>query len=676
MPIRRPRHNFRSRRPRLDVLEDRSVPSSNGLIGHTQLMVDKGSFDPSSILVRFNDPGPGPVLPFRAVGTTVDHAIELVPGLYQMKLSKGMSVAAALDMYQANPAVRYAEPNFLIHVENAPNDPKYLDGTLWGMNNTGQSGGTADADIDAPEAWDLATGSSSMVVAVIDTGVDYNHPDLAANIWSNATEANGLPGVDDDGNGFVDDIRGWDFANNDNNPMDDHSHGTHVSGTIGAIGNNGIGVVGVNWNVQIMPLKFLNAQGNGTTAAAIAALQYAVANGAKISNHSYGDTAFSQAHLDAIQAAGAADHLVVAAAGNGNFFGQPINNDVTPFYPASYQPAIDNVISVAATTRTDAFASFSNYGAASVDLAAPGVSIYSTMPNNAYGFKDGTSMAAPHVTGAAALLWSSAPGQSVTEVKQRLLDNTDSIAALNPNRPTVTNGRLNIFKALNAGQPGLPTLSISDASVTEGNSGTVAVDFTVTLSATSTQDVTVNFATANGTASAADYAGGSSTVTILAGQTTATITIQVNGDDLDEANETYFVNLSGPVNATIADGQGLGTILDDDPAPSLSISDVAVLEGDRGTTIAVFTISLGTASGQSVTVNFATANATASSGTDYTSRSGSVTFAPGETTKTIEINIKGDRKKESDETFFVNLSSPANATILDGQGLGTILNDD
>jgi hypothetical protein len=188
--------------------------------------------------------------------------------------------------------------------------------------------------------------------------------------------------------------------------------------------------------------------------------------------------------------------------------------------------------------------------------------------------------------------------------------------------------------------------------------------------------VTVTFATANGTASAADYAGGSSTVTILAGQTTAMITIQVNGDDLDEANETYFVNLSGPVNATIADGQGLGTILDDDPAPSLSINDVSVLEGDRGTTIAVFTISLGTASGQSVTVNFATANGTASSGTDYTSRSGSVTFAPGETTKTIEINIKGDRKKESDETFFINLSSPTNAAVLDGQGLGTILNDD
>src|SRR5262245_22284472 len=276
MPTPRPRqHRLCSRRaPRLTVLEDRSVPSSSGIVDHTGLKLDPGSFDPSSILVRFESPTAGPVMPFRAAGTTVQQAVELVPGLYEMKVAKGASVAAILDAYRANPAVRYAEPNYRIHLENTPNDPKYQDGTLWGMNNTGQSGGTADADIDAPEAWDLATGSSSMVVAVIDTGVDYNHEDLAANIWSNTAEATGIAGVDDDGNGFVDDVRGWDFANNDNNPMDDHSHGTHVSGTIGAIGNNGIGVAGVNWNVKIMPLKFLNAQGNGTTLGAIQALQY------------------------------------------------------------------------------------------------------------------------------------------------------------------------------------------------------------------------------------------------------------------------------------------------------------------------------------------------------------------------------------------------------------------
>src|SRR5262245_97487 len=451
MPPRpRHRHTYRFCAPRLETLEDRSLFSAGGPAAAVPFNIDPNSYDPSSILVRFTSPD-HPVVPSGPVGVLPGKPIALVPGLYEVHLTEGALPAAILDMYRGLAGVKYAEPNYLIHVENTPNDPKYGDGTLWAMNNTGQSGGTADADIDAPEAWDIATGTSSTVVAVIDTGVDYNHPDLAANIWTNPGEIPGN-GIDDDGNGFIDDVHGWDFANNDNNPMDDNGHGTHVSGTIGAIGNNGTGVVGVNWNVSIMPVKFLNAQGSGTVAAAIQALQYAVANGARVSNHSYGSSSFSQAELDSIQAAGAAGDLVVAAAGNGNFFGQPINNDNTPFYPASYHPSPDNVIAVAATDRTDHFASFSNYGATSVDIAAPGVSIYSTTPNNSYGFKDGTSMATPHVTGAAALVWSAFPNLTAQEVKQRLLDNTDPIGNLNPSRPTVTNGRLNVFKALSAGQ--------------------------------------------------------------------------------------------------------------------------------------------------------------------------------------------------------------------------------
>src|SRR5262245_30191515 len=675
MPPRpRHRHSYRFRAPRLESLEDRSLFSAGAPAAAVRFNVDPNSYDPSSILVRFTSPD-RPVVPSGPVGVLPGRPIALVPGLYEVHLTEGAQPAAILDMYRGLAGIKYAEPNYLIHVENTPNDTKYADGTLWAMNNTGQSGGTADADIDAPEAWDIATGGST-VVAVIDTGVDYNHPDLAANIWTNAAEATGIAGVDDDGNGFVDDIHGWDFVNNDNNPMDDHSHGTHVSGTIGAIGNNGVGVVGVNWNVKIMPLKFLNAQGSGTTANAILALQYAVANGAKISNHSYGDNTFSQANLDAIQAAGAAGHLVVAAAGNGNFFGFPINNDTTPFYPASYQPSADNLIAVAATDRTDHFASFSNYGATSVDLAAPGVSIYSTMPNNSYGFKDGTSMAAPHVTGAAALVWSAFPNLTVQQVKQRLLDNTDPIGNLNPSRPTVTNGRLNVFKALSAGQTG-PGLSVTDATVTEGDSGTVNVDFTVSLPAPAEQEMSVKFATANGTAGASDYVSNSGTLTFAIGDVSKTVTVPGNGDTLDEANETFLVNLTSPVNASIADGQGVGTIVDDDPAPTLAIGDVSLAEGNRGTTAFTFTVTLSAVSGQSVTVSYATANGTATTGNnDYSAKSGTLTFAPGETSKTIVVSVKGDRRGEANETFFVNLTGPTNATLADGQGVGTILNDD
>jgi len=249
------------------------------------------------------------------------------------------------------------------------------------LHNTGQlvNGvtGTADADIDTPEAWDRVTNCSAIVVAVIDTGVDYNHPDLAgppSNIWINAGD-NNANGIDDDGNGYIDDGRGWDFIQMDNDPMDFHSHGTHVAGTIGAIGDNGIGGTGVCWTVQVMSVRALSTLGSGTTAELAAAIDYAVANGANVINMSLGGTGgFAGDIIDtAIASARAAGVLVVAAAGNTG-----TNNDVSPFYPASYNR--DNIISVAATDQRDVLAGFSNYGAVSVDVAAPGVNIYSTVP--------------------------------------------------------------------------------------------------------------------------------------------------------------------------------------------------------------------------------------------------------------------------------------------------------
>lgn len=291
--------------------------------------------------------------------------------IQSVKIPDDMSVEDAIAQYKNDPDVEYAEPNYILRaLATIPNDTNFTN--LWGLNQA------SDADIDAPEAWDITQGSSSVVVAVIDTGVAYNHPDLAANIWSNSGETNCSDGIDNDGNGYIDDCRGWNFLDNSNDPTDYNSHGTHVAGTIAAIGNNGNGITGVMWNAQIMPLRFLGVSGSGDTANAVSAIMYAADNGARIINASWGGGGYSQALYDAINYARGKNVLFVAAAGNSG-----TNNDTTPFYPASYN--LDNIISVAATTQTDVLASFSNFGATSVDLAAPGVNIYSSIPVFSYG---------------------------------------------------------------------------------------------------------------------------------------------------------------------------------------------------------------------------------------------------------------------------------------------------
>ena len=354
---------------------------------------------------------------------------------------------------------KYVEPDFAVWTDaTTPNDPSF--NTLWGLNNTGQSGGKVDADIDAPEAWDTATGAgSSVVIGIIDTGINYNHPDLAANAWVNPGEVAGN-GIDDDGNGFVDDVRGWDFYNNDNNPIDDNGHGTHVSGTIAGVGNNGVGVTGVSWGAKVMALKFLNASGSGSTSGAIAAINYATmmktSHGVnlKATNNSWGGGSFSSSLQTAIQNNANAGMLFIAAAGNSG-----LNTDTFVSYPAGYP--VDNIISVAATDRNDNLASFSNYGATSVDLGAPGVDVYSTYLSS-YATLSGTSMATPHVTGVAALLWAYAPNATRQQIKTAILNGTDAIAALAGK--SVTGGRLNAAKALQqliapVSPPAAPTLN-------------------------------------------------------------------------------------------------------------------------------------------------------------------------------------------------------------------------
>ncbi|HUE72289.1 MAG TPA: Calx-beta domain-containing protein [Pirellulaceae bacterium] len=969
-------------------------------------------YDSTRILVRFRPEADVNGLPMLD-GTSVSRELPLVAGLREVRLAPGTDVETALAVYRADPLVVYAQPNYRVHVQNTPNDPGF--GNLWGLHNTGQTGGTSDADIDAVEAWDNWTGNGSTIVAVIDTGVDYTHSDLAGNMWTNPGEIPGN-GADDDGNGIIDDYYGAnfiyrdDFGNPTGDPYDDHYHGTHVAGTIGAIGDNGVGVTGVSWDVQIMAIKFLDSGGGGYTSDAIDGLNYAVSMGAMISNNSWGGGPFDQGLYDAIQSAGLLGHVFIAAAGNSG-----VNADSSPMYPAAYD--LDSIISVAATDHDDALAYFSNYGATSVDLGAPGVDIYSTMPGNTYGYLSGTSMASPHVSGVAALIRDLNPGWTAQQVKDQLLTTVDQISALSG--ISVTGGRLNAAAAvtgtpppdttgpritaqspfgtsitpvsslrvtfsesinpgtfgvedigsfmgpgnvpivatavtpvvgssdrqfditfadqsgegvytmiigpeiqdiaatpnrmdqdrdgvqaevpddqytanftidyfpgpdgygyeahpialeaidlvlgmpdvftildnvdddvaavdlgsntftfygvdytganslfvssnglisfgygvadytntdlssypeapaiaplwddwvthwdasdevlgkfedvdgngtadrlviewnvyhysgspwaatfqailgLNAGgpadpiilnypnldtgdgtaegqsatvgikdngaqgpnrllvsadsaspffgtgqalriavEPQGPALHISNASVTEGDSGPVEAVFIVTLINPPTdQTVTVNYATADGSATEpGDYISQSGPLSFPPGTTSQEVRVVVNGDVVYEVDETFIVNLSSPAGAVLADGQGVATILNDDPAPELTIDDLSIAEGNSGTTSFVFTVTLiNPPAGQSVTVDYATADGSGTAGSDYQAVSGTLTFAPGVTSQTITVLANGDALNEADETFFVNLSSPAGAVLADGQGAATILNDD
>ncbi len=399
-------------------------------------------YDPDTILVRFK----GSALPeekalaHALVGAHTHKHFTLVEGLQAVRIPPGTHVKDAIKFYRRHPAVLYAEPNWIVRTQATPNDPRF--GELWGLHNTGQSGGTPDADIDAPEAWDVTIGSSDVVVALIDTGIDYTHPDLAANMFRNTLDCNNN-GIDDDGNGQIDDCFGIDTANKDSDPIDDNDHGTHVAGTIGAVGNNGVGVVGVNRTVRLMACKFLDSAGSGNVADAIDCLEYVKLmkdRGVNIvaTNNSWGGGGFSQALFDAIEAHRRRGILFIAAAGNAGS-----NNDATPFYPAGY--SLSNVIAVAATTRTDAQASFSNFGRRTVHLGAPGSEILSTARSDTYRILSGTSMATPHVTGVAALLKAQDPERDWRAIKNLILAGGDTISSL---ANTITGKRLNARGAL------------------------------------------------------------------------------------------------------------------------------------------------------------------------------------------------------------------------------------
>jgi subtilisin family serine protease len=354
--------------------------------------------------------------------------------------------ASIVAQYSQLPEVEYAEPNYEINLEETnagplvpvlPHDPQFND--QWALANSGQKGGKQGADISATLAWATTTGTDKLVVAVLDTGVDYTHDDLVENMWVRPAT---MAPYHDNELGTIDDLNGFNAIDSAADPMDDNGHGTHCAGIIGAEGENNIGIAGVNWKVQIMPLKFLNAGGSGSTKDAIEAINYVINRkkagvNVRIISASWGSTQKSRALGDVIRKAYENDILFVAAAGNSS-----VNNDRTPHYPSSYP----NVISVAALDRNDQLASFSNFGVKSVMIGAPGVDILSTWLGNEYEEKSGTSMATPVVSGVAALILSKNPRMSVDDLSKRLMDSTDPIIALKGK--TVSGGRINAAKAL------------------------------------------------------------------------------------------------------------------------------------------------------------------------------------------------------------------------------------
>lgn len=397
-----------------------------------------------------------------ALGTHVNEIIRL-------QLPAGITLEQALNDVRKHPDVLYAEPNYRVRYALEPDDPAFS--LQWALSNVAQTihgdegpvTGRVDADIDATTAWEIHSGDPAFIVAIIDTGIDLTHPDLIDNLWQNAGETGRdnegrdkkTNGVDDDGNGYIDDVHGWDFVNQNNQPQDDdlESHGTHVAGIIGARGNNAEGIAGINWRLSLMPLKGLDERGDGDLFEIAAAYTYAIEHGARVVNASYAYpqncnlTAPSQTELEVLTRARDAGVLVVAAAGN---FG--CDNDQNSVYPGGYD--LDNILSVAATDPDDRKVSWSNYGANTVDLGAPGINIYSTVMRNTsglggrnqYDFLSGTSMAAPQVSGAAALLWSLNPQLSYLQIREALLLYVDQIPSLQDK--VVSQGRLNIGRAI------------------------------------------------------------------------------------------------------------------------------------------------------------------------------------------------------------------------------------
>ncbi len=518
---------------------------------------------PNELLVQFTE-GAGAAGRAQALAAISGKSVEVLwhdgagddgAQLLRVKLTGNAGIDKAITMLAHQPGVQFAEANYIVGTQAISDDLQYTNGNLWGMHGdtSGRPYGTG-----ADEAWAAGyTGSTQTVVGVIDTGVDYRHPDLYKNIWLNQGEisstlragltdadsdglitfrdlnhvanasyvrdvnANGYidagdllsdtrweDGIDTDTNGYRDDLIGWDFVNNDNDPLDDNRHGTHVSGTIGGVGGNGAGVAGVNWSTQIMALKFLGSTGSGSTADALKALDY-FTNMSKAApaasdfvgtNNSWGGGGFSQSMLDAITRTGAAGNLFVAAAGNGGPDGVGDNNDTTASYPSNYSTQAslgwDAVVAVASMMSTGALSSFSNYGNLTVDLAAPGSSIMSTLPNGGYGTLSGTSMATPHVMGALALISSTLPGatpQECLDLLRQCVTYKADLAGKLAWDGWLDVGKLAALLAVDPG-PAVSSLTMSDTSLNSSDTSSVTITFSAAVAGFAKEDVSLSSA--------------------------------------------------------------------------------------------------------------------------------------------------------------------------------------
>ncbi len=428
--------------------------SSNAAFAAIKKNISRNEHVPGEVLVRVRDGFAAQSAVVSGLARSLGEGAVLAvnplltdKGILKVRLSDDKNLQAALARLNSEPSVEYAEPNYRVYAfdDGLPDDPGFS--KTWGLKNSGQADaagqmGTVGSDINIVPLWKEGfKGSRKVVVAVIDTGIEWTHPDLKDNLFTNLAEAgdNENNGKDNDGNGFINDIHGWNFANNTKNSNDDHSHGTHCAGTIGGVGNNGVGVAGVNWEVTLMPVKFLDAQGSGSLEGAVNSINYARMMKVNVMSNSWGGGGYTETLLQAIKAAKDAGIAFIAAAGN-----ETNNNDSNPTYPAAYQ--VDNVTAVAATDNQDKLASFSNFGAKSVHVAAPGVKVYSTVKGGTYDTFSGTSMATPHVAGITALLMAAHPEWSYAEVKNRLITTSDPVAGLK--KKVLAKGRVNAYNAM------------------------------------------------------------------------------------------------------------------------------------------------------------------------------------------------------------------------------------
>ena len=522
---------------------------------HVLVTLSEGE-DPSAFLAKMG-----------TQATTMERVTPDVP-LYRVHLT-AVSLEAlpnALDTAADQPGALAVEPDYVRQAILVPNDPKYLDGTLWGLNQT------SDADIDAPEGWNVRSSAGAVIVAVIDTGIKTTHQDLAANMWRNSAEIAGNK-IDDDANGFVDDIFGCDAYNNDGDPTDDQGHGSHCAGTIGGTGNNGIGVTGVAWGVKLMGCKFLSATGSGADSDAVRCIDYARSKGAKVLSNSWGGGGAGVSLQAAIERTRTAGLIFVAAAGNDG-----INTDISPSYPASL--ATDNIVSVAATTRTDTLASFSNYGSVTTDLGAPGDGIYSTVSTSdtAYATYSGTSMATPHVAGVLALLMAQFPTESYSSIITRLMNGTDKIPALAGK--TKSGGRLNLANALLGTTPPTPVRPANDAFASAVATSTA----TWTLTGNNTDGTSETGEPAHAGSAAAKSVWWTFTAPI-----SGTCTVRTLGSTFDTVLAVYTGTSVGALRAVVSNDNSSSTVLDSTvsfAAVGGTIYQIAV-DGKSGTSGAI-----------------------------------------------------------------------------------------